>query len=1627
MPWVGTWVAGALGATGAAATVIATVVNVALLTVVQRAFTPKVRFNQSSSVKRDLTGRTLNSRGSIANRQYVYGQVRVGGQIVLLETSGANNQDLHMVVAHCSHEVEELGDLYINDELVPLTGNAPSSGNKYEDHLRVYSHTGSDSQTVDTVLDAALSRWTTSHRLRGIAYTYCKLTIDRENNVWPGGLPTINRVVKGRKVWDPRSSTTAYSANAALCMGDFLTSEFGYGRYGLAVANIADTEWQAAANVCDEAVTLADNEWTTGEYVNEGTKRTSDSGPVKLYIATSTGTTGATAPTGTGTGIDDDNVTWDYVETFTDTEARYEINGVVTSGEDPRTVVNKMKKSMSGFAEYIGGEWVIHAGEWRAPTVTLSESDFAGPISGATKDDRRSAANRVKGVFSNAGDKYNVVEFPAVTNATYLSEDNSVESWRDIDLPYTTSAAAAQRLAKIHLEKGRQQITHTATFTLKAMRIQAGDVFSLTFSKYGYSSKAFVCISHQLKMGEVGALQVDMTFRETASTVFTWANGEETVLDPAPNTTLPDPFTVSAPTIGTIASGTKQLVTQGGIVRSRIFVPWTAGAEAHVSGHEIQWKKRHAFSVSAITQANPAVVTFTETHDYLAGDVLDAYSIGGMTELNDSSGYIVANPTGTTIELQGVDSTSYGAYTSGGWFEETWDAAIAVPMPSTAFWITDVEDGIDYDIRIRAFTSIAKSAWDTVYNHTVVGKSAAPAVPTGLAATAGVKSVTLTVDESSEADHALWRIYQNTTDSIPASYSHITTDTIKTITGLTAGQIYYFWMIAVDTTGNTSTATASVNATPTAVVVGDIVEIDIEGTDDQFTVDTDGIVTLGKTPSGRAFQIKRTGSTIAMYLLDGAGGWESEWYWVDSEGAPAWLIKNAHSGNTGQVFLDGEGNASIRHNDSDSTTHALSLFNNNNTWSVTVDEDGKLVFGGSILGRDTYLYRPSAGVFKTDGDFLAQEIFAEGNVYYHGADPAGSASANTTAFQAAIDSGYPVVVPYGDFDINDDLIIGASNTSIFLGANAIINQTANDKSIFSITSKDNVWIQCNGAVLFGEGSWSSGWTGNSASYEKVVEFINCTNSGITDAVIKNGANAGLYIEACENFRGTNLIIEGTHTHGVTLASGVNFQNGIYVKNSSTHGNCRDVFLTFDISGTAQGVLIESYSTYAPDGDSIYAYGVVHDITGQHGFYVQAGNVNMDVVCRDIELDGIKVQVPGALGSEAFIDNVHIRASVHNCGSHAVELQHAGGLTGSHDGSSGAAVLTDSGESWTTDEHVGKLVINTTDKSIATITANDESTITGTLTGGTDNDWDASDAYVIFTGGIANVNIDLVAKDCQRGIGINRAVRGVNARVTTQDCDQYAAILQGADLQDIDIHLISRGSTRDAVELDCVNSKGIRIHPTIREPADTGGTYDGIKIGSICNTTEIEIHNPTISDSGSNHRYGIYNESSTATFGIYGKVVLRDYGTNAIRTGTELLAFPTDFQTDDLKTAFHDRTLIQGPHPIYYEVQTTSTSQATLCQKTLDDESTYRIISEVVAHETDISAAGFWTQTVCYRRTGGTVSLVGSVENLSTPTEDGGFGGNYVGWGISGANVRIRVASDSTETINWKAKVTATKI
>jgi hypothetical protein len=481
-----TAVAGAaiFGLTGASAYIATAALTAAAISTISylTADTP-----EAADIGEQLRGQLVSKREPAGNAYIVYGKTRIGGTIVHMEATGSKNETMYMAMAMAGHEITGIDNVYVNDDKFPLT----TSGNIYTINYQGSTSVINFDYLLGTNTQSAMELFSgttaSGFQFKGIATLGAKLVYDADK--FPLGLPNITAEIRGKKVYDPRTDTTAYSTNAALCIRDYLTDI----DYGMAATDdeIDDDSFSDAADICDQSITLADSS----------------------------------------------------------TEARYTINGAFSSGEQPKDILSKMLTSCGGMLSYVGGKWTLKVAEYRTPTVTLTEDDVVGQISVQGSQSRRDIFNAIKGTYSEPETLYQVASFPPVTNSLYEAEDNE-KIWKDTQFPFTTSSAACQRLAKIDLEKSRQQIVVNLSCNLNAFSLQPGDNVYLSFDRYGWNQKVFEVIDWSFSFvdSDGGATPVvNLTLRETASGVYAWANGSETVVDLAPNTNLPDPFLVTAP------------------------------------------------------------------------------------------------------------------------------------------------------------------------------------------------------------------------------------------------------------------------------------------------------------------------------------------------------------------------------------------------------------------------------------------------------------------------------------------------------------------------------------------------------------------------------------------------------------------------------------------------------------------------------------------------------------------------------------------------------------------------------------------------------------------------------------------------------------------------------------------------------------------------------------------------------------------------------------------------------------------------------------------------------------------------------------------------------------------------
>ena len=510
------------------ATFATTVAITAAASATLQALAPTPNLPSFTDFTTEAQNRTQMIKQPTVARRVIYGEVRVSGVLGFIESTN-DDKFLHMIILLAGHEVNQIGNVFVNDLQVTLDGNgnvtAPS---QYANKIRILKHLGSDAQSADsTLISESNGKWTDQHRLRGVAYIYARLEFDRD--AFPRGIPNISALVQGKKVFDPRTSSTGFSRNPALCVRDYLT-DTKYG-FGASSTEINDSTFIASANACDEDVTDSN-----------------------------------------GTTLD-----------------RYTINGTFETKGAPKQIIANMLTSCGGLVTFSNGKFRMKVAEYSTPSITLVEGDLRSAVTIQTKRSKRDNYNAVKGIFAPSENNFIATDYPAFTSSTFQTEDGGQRQFLDLDLPFTTNSNTAQRLAKIALFRNRQQVTISTTVSLKGFQLDVGDTVFVTLSRYGFTNKVFEVAEWSMAILEENgspAFGVNLALRETNSAVYDFNPNldERTFLQD--NTTLPDPFTVAVPSLS--VSDKLQTFNEEAIT---VLVANVTSTQPDVLNFEVQAKK----------------------------------------------------------------------------------------------------------------------------------------------------------------------------------------------------------------------------------------------------------------------------------------------------------------------------------------------------------------------------------------------------------------------------------------------------------------------------------------------------------------------------------------------------------------------------------------------------------------------------------------------------------------------------------------------------------------------------------------------------------------------------------------------------------------------------------------------------------------------------------------------------------------------------------------------------------------------------------------------------------------------------------------------------------------------------
>nr|WP_272508588.1 cohesin domain-containing protein [Salinibacter ruber] len=283
--------------------------------------------------------------------------------------------------------------------------------------------------------------------------------------------------------------------------------------------------------------------------------------------------------------------------------------------------------------------------------------------------------------------------------------------------------------------------------------------------------------------------------------------------------------------------------------QSRVSLRWSPPEAADLAGHRL-YRSTASFAdtsgadrIATLSLTDSVYVDTTatvgETYHYRVAAVDTASNQSGLSEEATATPEDRAAPSpppslAAAVEADSItldwaasgsaDTETYRVYRDTAPIDSSAGPAGLTPLDSVGAGTTRYADttgtpGTEYHYRVTAVDTAANESGFSGEATATLDGVTPPSVPTGLAATAGGRQVSLNWDANTEADLAGYRLYRatssfsDTTEAEPVTDSLVTGNSF-TDTGLAAGTEQHYRVAAVDTAANQSGLSEEATATP---------------------------------------------------------------------------------------------------------------------------------------------------------------------------------------------------------------------------------------------------------------------------------------------------------------------------------------------------------------------------------------------------------------------------------------------------------------------------------------------------------------------------------------------------------------------------------------------------------------------------------------------------------------------------------------------------------------------------------------------------------------------------------------------------------------------------------------------
>jgi hypothetical protein len=202
-------------------------------------------------------------------------------------------------------------------------------------------------------------------------------------------------------------------------------------------------------------------------------------------------------------------------------EKRYTCNGVVMADQPHEEVLEQLANSFAGAIRYTSGKWSIVAKPVEDGLAVISEDKMLSTYRFDYNRSTRDLPKGIKGTYVDPERNWQETEFPTLDVPGVLDH----QDYLDLELPFTSSLSAAQRISKVFLYRARAQESVKVSMLPTSLRSIPGDVVTFESTRLGKSiAMEVVDTSFTVESDSQGQLRVETTLglQSYDSTAWNW-------------------------------------------------------------------------------------------------------------------------------------------------------------------------------------------------------------------------------------------------------------------------------------------------------------------------------------------------------------------------------------------------------------------------------------------------------------------------------------------------------------------------------------------------------------------------------------------------------------------------------------------------------------------------------------------------------------------------------------------------------------------------------------------------------------------------------------------------------------------------------------------------------------------------------------------------------------------------------------------------------------------------------------------------------------------------------------------------------------------------------------------------